>query len=70
MRLTGESSSNQGKVEICANETWGTICATNWGQFDATVACRQLGFSVENGIDKRKCVLMKMLLLIMNIQVQ
>ena len=55
-KVTDESSTNQGKVEICVDETWGTICANNWGQFDATVACRQLGFSVENGIDKRKCV--------------
>ena len=44
LRLRG-GSTNYGRVEICVNETWGTICATNWGQTDATVACRQLEFS-------------------------
>ena len=43
-----EGSINHGRVEICVNETWGTICSTNWGQSETTVACRQLGFS-ENG---------------------
>ena len=54
LRLTGESSTNQGRVEICVNEIWGTICATNWGQRDATVACRQLGFPVVYGIDIKR----------------
>ena len=48
LRLTGSSAINQGAVEICMNETWGTICYSNWGQSEANVACRQLGFS-ENG---------------------
>ena len=45
LRLTGGSTVNQGRVEVCMNETWGTICSTNWGQTEANVACRQLGFS-------------------------
>ena len=50
LRLTGGSAINQGIVEICMNETWGTICGfSNWGLSEATVACKQLGFS-ENGI--------------------
>ena len=48
LRLIGSSAINQGTVEICMNETWGTICYSNWGQSEANVVCRQLGFS-ENG---------------------
>ena len=32
-------------MEICNNNVWGTICDDSWGTPDATVACRQLGFS-------------------------
>ena len=49
LRLTGSSAINQGTVEICKNEIWGTICYSNWGQSEANVACRQLGFSA-NGM--------------------
>ena len=45
VRLRGGSTSNVGRVEICANETWGTVCDDFWGSADAGVICRQLGFS-------------------------
>ena len=51
LRLIGGSTVNQGMVEVCKNETWGNICSTNrqWGQPEAAVTCRQLGFS-QHGI--------------------
>ena len=44
LRLAGGNVDNEGRVEICLNNEWGTICDDNWSTNDANVACRQLGF--------------------------
>ena len=46
IRLEGSSSNQEGRVEVCQNNTWGTICGSaEWSNNEASVACRQLGFS-------------------------
>ena len=35
----------RGSVEICLNGSWNAICSDYWEKADASVACKQLGFS-------------------------
>ena len=45
MRLTG-GSTNWGRLEVCINHAWGTVCNNNNHRFsrdEALVVCRQLG---------------------------
>ena len=44
VRLVGGSNAREGRVEICNNNVWGTVCDDSWSTFDAIVTCRQLGF--------------------------
>ena len=34
----------EGRLEVCVNNAWGTVCDTGFNFLDATVACRQLSF--------------------------
>ena len=52
LRLVGGIISNEGRVEICLSNSWGTVCDDYWGTPDATVACRQLGYSDESKVSK------------------
>lgn len=46
LRLAGTGAyANEGRVEVCNNGAWGTVCDDFWGTVDASVACKQLGFS-------------------------
>ena len=44
VRLRGGATNKEGRVELCWNEAWGTVCDIGWGTNDALVVCRQLGF--------------------------
>lgn len=49
LRLVGGLSEYEGKLEMCYNEVWGTVCDGFWNQRASEVACRQRFKISDNG---------------------
>ena len=44
IRLFNGSNPLEGRVEVCFNRAWGTICSNRFDEDDSTVICTQLSF--------------------------
>lgn len=45
IQLMGGNNPYEGRVEVCINRKWGTVCNRGWRDVDARVACRKLGYN-------------------------
>ncbi|XP_064397919.1 neurotrypsin-like isoform X4 [Halichondria panicea] len=48
LRLVDGSSYNEGRVEVCSNGRWGTVCGDGWTEREVSLVCTRLGFSTLN----------------------
>ena len=44
--LVNGSVPNEGRIEVCVDSVWGTVCDMGWGLDDAKVVCRQLRYGL------------------------
>lgn len=58
LRLAGGNTLTNGRVEICRDQQWGTVCDNGWEGVDANVVCRQLGYSGLSKLLVISCVYM------------
>ncbi|XP_063960668.1 uncharacterized protein LOC129267820 [Lytechinus pictus] len=51
VRLSGGSSTNEGRVQVYFEDQWGKVCRDDFTDIEAAVVCRQLGFAGGNQTD-------------------
>jgi len=61
VRLSGSTEENEGRLEICVNNQWGTVCDDSWDMAGASIVCQQLSKSgkyiqYSNSIPRTPCI--------------
>ena len=55
IRLVGGGNNKfEGRVEVCQDGQWKTVCSRGWGYEEAQVVCRQLGFAEDSRGERRR----------------
>ena len=44
VRLENGTTPYEGRVEICYDGVWGSVCDSSWNDQDAAIVCLQLGY--------------------------
>ena len=48
LRLADGNVPNEGRIEVCMNSEWGTVCGgASWSDADTAVICNGLGYEAE-----------------------
>ena len=50
VRLVNGSTEQEGRIEVCVNGVWGSICDQGWDTDDGDVVCQQLGYTRQGPI--------------------
>ena len=66
IRLVGGVVIHEGRVEVCIDNQWGTVCDDSWDTDDSTVVCRQLGFSTTGTVPTFRADFHPLMLLIVH----
>ena len=59
VRLVNGSTQQSGRLEVCTNNIWGTVCGDGFDVTDAYVVCRELGLGISG-----KCIINIMIYLL------
>ena len=57
VRLRGSTVQYAGRIEICIDTTWTSLCDQSWDFKDAQVVCKELGYSLYGITNKTLCTL-------------